>query len=231
MTVIALTGSSPAIVELRRRLTASPLGFELTDDAADADLRVTDEAAPTPNHLGVAAAAIPHTFFVREDTVDYVAAALTEAQLAGAYGAAVRLPVQNRPDQPVIGLRSRLRKAVVAALHRRTAFDPSHYDWFTEESVEAEVFDDEVRVTVRDEQFTGRLRARGHIDGNDGRFHWAGILHSDHAAELKRDGRSRAQIAVGDGPAFDAKLAELTPWGTVRMTGVDAAPWMTPADH
>ncbi len=226
MTVIALTGDSPAIGELRRRLRASPLPFTLTGDTREADLLVTDAPPPSPNHLGVAAADVPDTFFVSAGTVDYVAAALTEAELAGAHGVVVRRSVQNRPDPPVIGLRSRLRKAMVAARNRRGGFDPNDYDWSTEETVETEVFDGEVRVMVGEETFTARLRARGHVDGNDGHFHWAGILHGPRAAELKGAGKSRAQVGVGDEPPVPAKLAELTPWGTVRMTGVGTAPWV-----
>lgn len=225
MTVIALAGDSPAIGDLRRRLEASPLPFVLTDGSS-ADLLVTDEPAPSPNHRGVAAAQAPSTFFVGPDTVDYVVAALTEAQLAGAHGVVVRRTVQDRPDQPVIGLRSRLRKRIVAARERRAGFDPNDYDWLTPESVETEVFDGEVEVTVGEETFTARLRARGHVDAGDGRFHWAGILHGARAAELKGDGKSRASVALGDGPPVPAKLAEQTPWGTVRMTGVGAPPWV-----
>lgn len=230
MTVIALAGDSRAIADVRRGLERSPLDFAVTDERSNADLLVTDEYAPSPNYRGVAAAAVPNTFFVSEDTVDYVLAALTEAHLAGAHGVRVRETVQRRPDAPVIGLRSRLRKLMVAAHANRSGFDPVHYDWASAETVETEVFDDEVRVQVGDEVFVGRLRARGHVDGNDGHFHWAGILHSDRASELKGAGKSRATVSLGDGESVPARLAELTPWGTVRMTGVGPPPWQAGAE-
>ncbi|WP_448221571.1 DUF4873 domain-containing protein [Gordonia iterans] len=225
MTAVALTGASPALDRLRHALDRSPLPFEVVADPAEADLIVTGDPAPTPNHLGVAAAQVPDTFFCTTDTVDYLVAALTEAHLAGAHGVRVRPPVQDHADQPVLGFRSHVRRALSRLADRQHRFDPNHYDWITEESVEAEVFDGDVVVTVGDEEIDARLRARGHVDGNDGHFHWAGMLYSDRAAALKGDGKSRARVRIGDAEPVSAKLAELTQWGTVRMTGVGAPPW------
>ncbi|MGB3696700.1 MAG: DUF4873 domain-containing protein [Gordonia sp. (in: high G+C Gram-positive bacteria)] len=225
MTTIALVGASPTIARIRRLIDDSPLPFHLVDDTASADLVVTDEPAPVPNHLGVAAAQVPDRFFCSADTVDYVFAALTEAHLAGAHGVRVRRPVQDQPDPPVLGLHSRWHR-VAARLDRRTRrFDPVDYDWITDESIESQIFDDDVVVTVSDAEFAARLRARGAVDGNDGRFHWAGMLYSERAAELKGHGTSSATVRVEQGDPVPAKLAEVNQWGTVRMTGVGAAPW------
>lgn len=219
MTTIALAGSSPVITALRDRLERSPIPFELVDSPADADLTVTDRPAPSPNYLGVAAAQTPSIFYCRDETLDYVTAALTEAHLGGTYGVRVRPPVQASPDR---GPRPRWWRRPFRPLDH---FDPSDFDWDTAESVEPEVFDDDVHVVVGDQEFTARLRARGRVDGNDGHFHWAGILYGDHAPALKAHGKSRAQVRLGDGDPVPAKLAEVTPWGTVRMTGVGVPPW------
>lgn len=220
MTAIALEGSSAALTTLRRRIVESTVPFVLVDDPAAADLVVTDSPAPTPNYLSVAATATPDRFYCRDESVDYIFAALTEAHMIGAHGVRVRPPVQS-------GARLSYRKPRwwrknVDPLHR---FDPTEYDWDTAETVDTEVFDGEVTVTVAGEEFTARLRARGHIDANDGRFHWAGLLYGRRARELKGDGRSRAQVRLADGPDVPAKLAEITQWDNVRMTGVGAPPW------
>lgn len=221
MTVIALVGSTGVIDATRAKLEASPLDFLIVDDPETADLIVTDAPAPTPNYLSVAAADTPNRFYCTDDSVDYVVAALTEAYLIGAHGVRVRRPVQDRPHaEQHRSLRWRRTR------RPRPQFDPIAYDWASDETVDTEVFDDDVVVTVGGEAIPARLRARGYTDTNDGHFHWAGILHSDRASDLKRDGKSRCTVALPGGPAVTAKLAELTQWGTVRMTGVGTPPWL-----
>ncbi|MBM7366892.1 DUF4873 domain-containing protein [Gordonia hydrophobica] len=225
MTTIALVGTSSTIERVRRLLDDSPLPFRLVDDAGLADLVVTDEAAPVPNHLGVAAADAPNRFFCNDATVDYIVAALTEAHLADARGVRVRRTVQDDPEAPVLGLESSWQRLARRMLRRGTRFDPVDYDWLTDESIDVESFDDDVTVSAGDEAFTARLRARGVVDGNDGRFHWVGMLYSDRAAERKHGGTTSVTVTVADGDPVPAKFAEVTPWGTVRMTGVGAPPW------
>ncbi|QKT05835.1 DUF4873 domain-containing protein [Gordonia sp. X0973] len=221
MTSVALVGASEAISSTRRRLERSPLAFDLVDDPASADLVVTDEAPPASNYLTVAAAQEPNRFFCRDESVDYIVAALTEAQVLGARGVRVRPPVQDHPTP--IGRRRRWRRPVDPL----SRFDPIDYDWLTDETVEAEVFDDDVRIAADGEEFTARLRARGHIDGNDGLFHWAGILHGQRAHDLFEAGSKRVEVSHGDHEPVAARLAELNQWGSVRMTGVGKPPWMT----
>ncbi|MFT4199943.1 DUF4873 domain-containing protein [Gordonia sp. (in: high G+C Gram-positive bacteria)] len=219
MTTIALVGSSDAITSTRRKLEQSPLEFALVDDPSGADLVVTDEDAPSSNYLTVAAEQTPNRFYCRDESVDYVVAALTEAQLAGAHGVRVRPTVQHNPPTA----RRRRWRRPIDPLH---SFNPIDYDWFTEETVEAAVFDDEVRISGDGEEFTARLRARGHIDGNDGQYHWAGIVHGQQAHDLFEAGTKRVEVSHGDRAPVTAKLAELTQWGSVRMTGVGAPPWL-----
>ncbi|ALG84057.1 DUF4873 domain-containing protein [Gordonia phthalatica] len=225
MTTIALVGTTPAITKIRKRLAESPLPFQVVDDTALADLIVTDEPAPTPNHLGVASADVPDHFFCSDESVDYVVAALTEAHLAGAHGVRVRRTVQTNSDLPVLGLHLPWHRLARKLSRRTNKFDAVDYDWTTDESIDVEAFDGEVVVQVADEELTARIRARGAVDANDGRFHWVGMLYSDRAAELKADGKSSATVALPGGEAVKAKLAEVTQWGTVRMTGVGTPPW------
>lgn len=219
MTTIALVGASPAISSTRRRLARSPLAFRLVDDPARADLVVTDAAAPSSNYLTVAAEQIPNRFYLRDESVGYVVAALTQAQLAGATGVRVRPPVQHNPP---IEKRRRWRRPVDPL----TRFDPGDYDWLTAESAWAGVFDGEACVRADGAEVIARLRARGQVDGNDGRYHWAGILHGARAPELFDSGTKRVEVSCGRGAAVPAKLAEITQWGTVRMTGVGTPPWL-----
>ena len=165
----------------------------------------------------------PDVFYVTDESVDYVVSALTEAQLAGAFGVRVRRPVQDNPRRPQ---RRRFRRTPSPLEH----FDPVDYDWDTDETTEAAVFDGEVTVVAGGESFPARLRARGRVDGNDGNYHWTGLLYGDRARELKEDGKSRATVAYGDGEAVPARLAEITQWGVVRMTGVGAPPWVAAED-
>nr|WP_212763288.1 DUF4873 domain-containing protein [Gordonia araii] len=203
-------------------MEASPLEFRIVDDPSHADLVVTDEAAPPSNYLTVAAEQTPNRFYCRDESVGYIVAALTEAQIAGAHGVRVRPPVQHNPSSP----RRRSRLFTSAKHDPLRRFNPVDYDWFTEETVEAAVFDDGVRVMADGEEFGARLRARGHIDGNDGQFHWAGILHGNRAPELFYAGTKRVEVACGEHEPVQAKLAEITQWGTVRMTGVGRPPWL-----
>ncbi|GAA4745801.1 DUF4873 domain-containing protein [Gordonia alkaliphila] len=219
MTTIALVDRGPSITEVRRRLQRSPLAFDLVDDPAQTDLVVTDQPAPVPNFLTVAAAATPDVFYCRPASVDYVVAALTEAHLVGAHGVRVRPSVQARPDRAPRP--HWWRRAFRPLVH----FDATHFDWSGVEDVEAGVFDDEAHVVLDDAEFTARLRARGRTDGAEGRFRWAGILYGAAARAAAPDGRGRVQVRIRDGAPVDARLTDLTPWGTVRIAGVGAPPW------
>ena len=92
------------------------------------------------------------------------------------------------------------------------------------------MFDDEVHGVLDDEEFTARLRARGRTDGAEGRFRWAGVLYGEAARAVAPDGRGRVQVRIAGGAPVDARLTDLTPWGTVRMAGVGAPPWSPEAD-
>jgi Domain of unknown function (DUF4873) len=75
----------------------------------------------------------------------------------------------------------------------------------------------------------GDLPVTVHLSGRwepvDGRYHWGGRIEPlDEVARLVRVGRREVSLRIGD-RAADARLAEVDPWGGVRVTGIGAAPW------
>lgn len=74
---------------------------------------------------------------------------------------------------------------------------------------------------------------RAHLSGRwepvDGRFHWGGRIEPDPTvARLLRSGRRDVELRIAD-RARPARLAEVDPWGGVRITGVGDPPWPSPA--
>ncbi|MEU7841316.1 DUF4873 domain-containing protein [Micromonospora sp. NPDC049114] len=74
---------------------------------------------------------------------------------------------------------------------------------------------------------------RAHLSGRwepvDGRFHWGGRIEPDPTvARLLRSGRRDVELRIAD-RARPARLAEVDPWGGVRITGVGDPPWPSQA--
>jgi hypothetical protein len=75
----------------------------------------------------------------------------------------------------------------------------------------------------------GELAVTVHLSGRwepvDGRYHWGGRVEPlDEVAALVRAGRREVGLRIGERSAA-ARLAEVDPWGGVRITGVGAPPW------
>ncbi|MEW1588081.1 DUF4873 domain-containing protein [Micromonospora vinacea] len=75
---------------------------------------------------------------------------------------------------------------------------------------------------------------RAHLSGRwepvDGRFHWGGRIEPEpRVADLLRSGRRDVALRIA-GRVRAARLAEIDPWGGVRITGVGDAPWPPVAD-
>ena len=65
----------------------------------------------------------------------------------------------------------------------------------------------------------------GRVEPVDGRFHWGGRIEPlDELAALVRAGRRDVSLRIGQRSA-PARLAEVDPWGGVRITGVGNPPW------
>ncbi|MEU7851460.1 DUF4873 domain-containing protein [Micromonospora parva] len=68
-----------------------------------------------------------------------------------------------------------------------------------------------------------------HLSGRwepvDGRFHWGGRIEpAPPVAHLLRSGRRDVEVRIAD-RVRPARLAEVDPWGGVRITGVGDPPW------
>lgn len=75
----------------------------------------------------------------------------------------------------------------------------------------------------------GELPVVVHLSGRwepvDGRYHWGGRIEPfDQVAALVRAGRREVSLRIGERSAA-ARLAEIDPWGGVRITGVGSPPW------
>ncbi|MET7710472.1 DUF4873 domain-containing protein [Micromonospora sp. NPDC005413] len=68
-----------------------------------------------------------------------------------------------------------------------------------------------------------------HLSGRwepvDGRYHWGGRIEPEpQVALLLRSGRRDVEVHIAD-RVRPARLAEVDPWGGVRITGVGDPPW------
>ncbi|KKJ93816.1 MULTISPECIES: DUF4873 domain-containing protein [unclassified Micromonospora] len=76
-----------------------------------------------------------------------------------------------------------------------------------------------------------RLHAAARWEPVDGRYHWAGRIEPDpRMVRLLRSGRRDVPVRVGE-RVCRARLAEVDPWGGVRITGVGEPPWPPEADE
>lgn len=66
----------------------------------------------------------------------------------------------------------------------------------------------------------------GHVEPADGRFHWGGRLAPDaDMTRLFQTGVKAVSLRIDDAPASSARLAEIDPWGGLRVTAVGLPPW------
>ncbi|RKF26398.1 DUF4873 domain-containing protein [Micromonospora globbae] len=77
--------------------------------------------------------------------------------------------------------------------------------------------------------YVGDTPVRVHLSGRwepvDGRYHWGGRIEPDpRVARLLRAGHRQVALRIAD-RVSPARLAEVDPWGGVRITGVGGPPW------
>lgn len=238
---VGLVGTGPAIDAIRTRLRGSALAIDVVDvadvgvfdtacDRWDGDGRiqvlVTEDPPPEENYLGVASHRRPNLFYVGGSAASaqlvsgYVGSAIEELILAGASRVQVRLPIELSWQGYVRatgGGRKLSRK-----LKR---FDAGDYNYSCAELRDDDVYDGPVMIGHDDEQIATRMRVQGYFDPLDGQFHWAGIAFGEQVRALKDARAGAVEVAVGDRAAVPARLAEVTPWGTVRITGVGQPPY------
>lgn len=78
--------------------------------------------------------------------------------------------------------------------------------------------------------FPVEVRLAGRVEPVDGRFHWGGRIDT-HAAtvELVRSGARGVTLSIDGGQPVSVRLAEVDPWGGVRVTATGQPPW--PEQH
>ncbi|MFI7489953.1 DUF4873 domain-containing protein [Micromonospora echinaurantiaca] len=76
-----------------------------------------------------------------------------------------------------------------------------------------------------------RVHLSGRWEPVDGRYHWGGRVEPEPAvARLVRSGRRDVEVSIA-GLTSPARLAEVDPWGGVRITGVGGPPWPAEAER
>lgn len=240
---VGLVGTGPAIEAVRTRLKESALaidavdaadvgtfdtGCDRWDDSGRSQVLVTDDPPARENYLGVMSHRHPNLFYVGGSTASaqlvsgYVGSAIEELILAGASRVQVRLPIELSWQGYVRATGGGRKRKLSRKLKR---FDAGDYNYTCAGLRDDDVYDGPVMIVHDDEQITTRMRVAGYFDPLDGQFHWAGIAFGERARALKDARAGAVEVAVGDRPTVPARLAEITPWGTVRITGVGEPPY------
>ncbi|HEY9312421.1 DUF4873 domain-containing protein [Williamsia sp.] len=235
---VGLVGSGPAISRMAARLQRSPGEIEISDVAEVGEfdaicdqwnnsershVLITDGAAPEGSYLGVACSRQANLFHVGSTDspmVDHVGAAIDEMVLSGATRVAVRVPIE-RSWAGYVRAKGGGRKLI----RKLTRFDASDYDYSSAELRDEGVYDGPAIIDHDGDEIAARIRVQGYIDPVDGQFHWAGIAFGDEVRALKDARASSVEIWVDGGESMPARLAEVTPWGTVRITGTGTPPY------
>lgn len=68
------------------------------------------------------------------------------------------------------------------------------------------------------------VHLRGHVDPNDGRFHWYGRIGADETLAATHRPGSTLALRTPHGVAA-GKIADVDPWGRFRITGMGAPPF------
>jgi Domain of unknown function (DUF4873) len=85
-------------------------------------------------------------------------------------------------------------------------------------------------IEVGERRMPVRVTLSGRFEPVDGRYHWGGRLAPDgDIADLLRSGQRAVTVQIGHRIAVQARLAEIDPWGGIRVTGVSRPPWATPS--
>jgi hypothetical protein len=85
-----------------------------------------------------------------------------------------------------------------------------------------DVYDGPAVLRVADADHPVRVRLTGHLDANDGRYHWRGTVFEAVPDDVLRT--PRVSVTIGDRTAA-ARVTEKTPWGTYSVTGEGAPPF------
>ena len=214
---VAVTGTGLPAQRLRARIRRSAVRINIVSDALRAGVAVHERSAPAGSYLDLMSADRDGEVFLDDPrAVDYVASMLEHLAVVGAHSLTVRKPIEN--EWAAIGTprrrRSRLRR-----------FRPDDYEWVGAESIEDDVVDGMAVLSVDGDELSARVRVTGHLDPLDGRYHWAGVVFGDEVRRWKNNRVTTVAVAMDGGEPVGARLAEVTPAGTVRIVGVGAPPY------
>ena len=235
---VGLVGSGPAIAAMRARLRRSPDEIEIADVATVGEfdvtcdewdnrershLLITSDPAPDGSYLGVACSRQANLFHVGStdsSIVDYVGAAIDEMARSGATRVQVRVPIERSWLRYV-----RAGGGELKLIRKLKRFDASDYDYTSADIRDEGIYDGSVVIRHEEDEITARIRVQGYLDPLDGRFHWAGIAFGDQVRALKDAKASSVEVLADGGEPARARLTEITPWGTVRITGTGTPPY------
>ncbi|MXP21519.1 DUF4873 domain-containing protein [Gordonia sp. HNM0687] len=214
---VAITGSGALAQRLRARIRRSPLSIGVLEDGRRAGVVVRDRAAPTGAYLDLVTADREGEVFLDDPrALDYVVTMIEHLAITGARTVVVRRPVEN--EWAAVGSprrrRSRLRR-----------FRPDDYDWIGSESIDDEIVDAAAVLSADGDELVARFRVLGHFEPLDGRYHWAGTVFGDEVRRWKERRVTAVTVAMDGREPVDARLAEVTPTGAVRIVGVGAPPY------
>jgi len=93
-------------------------------------------------------------------------------------------------------------------------------------AIDDDEYDGPAVVAAPELNATVRVRFAGRFEPVDGRYHWGGrIAPDDRLGEFIRAGQRSVTVQIGHNPAATARLAEVDPWGGIRVVGVGRPPW------
>lgn len=176
------------------------------------------EADTADAFLGLAAHGFPNLFRISETSqVRYLADCVALLGRRGATRIEVRAAVQWAFGNWSLRRRDRALRGV----------DPDHFDLTCPADREpredyrgpGELVAGGVRIPVT-------VALSGHTEPIDGKYHWYGrIAAQDAVIALSKPGAAPVTITLPEGSPTPARLAEVDPWGNVRVTGVGAPPY------
>ncbi|SIS21348.1 DUF4873 domain-containing protein [Williamsia sterculiae] len=198
------------------------------DDGRRAHLLIRMRRGADDSYLGVVDHRRPNEFTLGLEgadmrlVADHLAAAVEAFTVSGASRITLRAPVQRA------WCRRRNRDSR-RTIRRLRAFDENLYVLNGPENPDDEVIDRELTIRCGDQSAAARVRLAAHLDPLDGKQHWVGTAYGEQVRAWK-DGRA-TEVLIGDDPhRVAARLAEVTPWGHVRVVGVGPLPFPTSDD-
>ncbi|NDZ97300.1 DUF4873 domain-containing protein [Streptomyces sp. SID6673] len=216
-TSVAVIGRGPLARRFTARIDRSPLMIEVVDDPAPGDLAVREEPSPDGAYLGVASAGRPGEFFLTDErSIGYLIDLVEHFVVSGARSVVVRRPIEN--EWAAVGSERARRK-------RLRAFRPDDYVWIGTESIDDDIFDGDALLSADGDEVKAHLRVSGYLDPLDGLYHWAGTVFGADVRTWKDDRVKHVTVSIGGGGPVDARLAEVTPSGAVRVVGVGEPPY------